>query len=67
MKIEAEEESEDDDSISSQPDEDDSVNDPLEEVDLDNILPIRTRRRVPLRPGFCIANNPGNGRVYSDS
>lgn len=37
----------------------DLSDDPLAEVDLDNILPSRTRRRV-VQPGFYIANDPGN-------
>ncbi|XVF16124.1 hypothetical protein REPUB_Repub10bG0004300 [Reevesia pubescens] len=39
--------------------ESDLSDDPLAEVDLDNILPSRTRRRV-VQPGVCIAKDVGN-------
>ncbi|KAL4377794.1 hypothetical protein GQ457_02G012640 [Hibiscus cannabinus] len=57
-----EEEDDDDDSSdggSESEGESDLSDDPLAEVDLDNILPLRTRRRV-VRPGVHIAKEVGN-------
>ncbi|XP_057982598.1 phosphopantothenoylcysteine decarboxylase subunit VHS3 [Malania oleifera] len=59
-KLIAEEESEDDG------DDSDLSEDPLAEVDLNNILPSRTRGRV-IRPGIYLANDPGHGRDNSDT
>ncbi|GMI68310.1 hypothetical protein like AT1G12830 [Hibiscus trionum] len=46
--------------------ESDLSDDPLAEVDLDNILPSRTRRRV-VRPGLHIAKEVGNKGEAGDS
>ncbi|EXB62853.1 hypothetical protein L484_008703 [Morus notabilis] len=44
----------------------DLSDDPLAEVDLDNILPSRTRRKQPPPPGVHIANDLGNDDDDSD-
>ncbi|XWS30559.1 hypothetical protein CRYUN_Cryun24cG0129100 [Craigia yunnanensis] len=46
--------------------ESDLSDDPLAEVDLDNILPSRTRRRV-VQPGVYIAKDVGNNAEGDDS
>ncbi|KAK8479427.1 hypothetical protein V6N13_044224 [Hibiscus sabdariffa] len=46
--------------------ESDLSDDPLAEVDLDNILPLRTRRRV-VRPGVHIAKEVGNKGEADDN
>ncbi|EOY02912.1 hypothetical protein QUC31_017929 [Theobroma cacao] len=46
--------------------ESDLSDDPLAEVDLDNILPSRTRRRV-VQPGVYIAKDVGNNDESDDS
>ncbi|GLT76432.1 hypothetical protein SLA2020_480900 [Shorea laevis] len=59
----------DDDSSDSEEESDgdsDLSDDPLAEVDLDNILPSRTRRRV-VQPGVYIANDLGNKGNDEDS
>ena len=70
--IEEEKDSDDDDDDDSSgggnesEDESDLSDDPLAEVDLDNILPSRTRRRV-VQPGVYIAKNVGNNDEGDDS
>ncbi|XP_031253302.1 prostatic spermine-binding protein isoform X2 [Pistacia vera] len=68
---EEDDENDDDDDDSSdggtQSDSDsDLSDDPLAELDLDNILPSRTRRKV-IQPGKYIANDLGNDDDDSDS
>lgn len=74
-KLMEEEESDEDDSSSDDDDDDDDVislsgsdsgGDPLEEVDPSNILPSRTRRRVP-QPGFYFNSNIPAGDECDDS
>ncbi|XVF13849.1 hypothetical protein REPUB_Repub09cG0004000 [Reevesia pubescens] len=71
--IEEEKDSDDDDDDDDSSDggnesegESDLSDDPLAEVDLDNILPSRTRRRV-LQPGVYIAKDVGNNGEGDDS
>ncbi|KAJ0052530.1 hypothetical protein Pint_02530 [Pistacia integerrima] len=67
--IEEEDDENDDDSSDggTQSDSDsDLSDDPLAELDLDNILPSRTRRKV-IQPGKYIANDLGNDDDDSDS
>ncbi|XVE67627.1 hypothetical protein DITRI_Ditri09bG0003000 [Diplodiscus trichospermus] len=71
--IEEEKDSDDDDDSDDSSDggnesdgESDLSDDPLAEVDLDNILPSRTRRRV-VQPGVYIAKDDGNNAEGADS
>lgn len=71
--IEEEKDSDDDDDDDDSSDggnesegESDLSDDPLAEVDLDNILPSRTRRGV-VRPGVYIAKDAGNNAEGDDS
>jgi len=68
MVVEEEEESSDSDSDSDESDgvidgagedgdDSDFCDDPLAEVDLENILPSRTRRRAPQQPGAYLVND----------
>ncbi|KAK1259599.1 hypothetical protein QJS04_geneDACA015381 [Acorus gramineus] len=49
-----------DDAVDGDFEESDSSDDPLAEVDLDNILPSRTRRRPPVHPGAYIVPPGGD-------
>ncbi|XP_043704263.1 histone H2A.Z-specific chaperone CHZ1-like [Telopea speciosissima] len=67
-KLKVENRSEDDSSDDGNPSDEDTdlSDDPLAEVDLENILPLRTRRRVA-QPGAYIVNDLGDDDDSDDS
>ncbi|XP_043703784.1 histone H2A.Z-specific chaperone CHZ1-like isoform X2 [Telopea speciosissima] len=67
-KLKVENRSEDDSSDDGNPSDEDTdlSDDPLAEVDLENIIPLRTRRRVA-QPGAYIVNDPDGDDDSDDS